>query len=200
MPKDKVQNAIDKALKLGDTSNFEQIFYEGYAAWHRTDGRPLPITQLELLRTSGTSSTNGAAVILVTEAAFMFTQMGVFRLKPEDVDRDEMELELIDFGLEDISEATDDDGNPLLHFYCGATEFGTLQSKLEELKSPIVSSGFEWVPSTTTELDDEKLEDVLKLIGKLEEDDDVQAIFHNIAEFVRGDTHQSNASKASVGL
>ena len=107
----------------------------------------------------------------------MFTQMGVFRLKPEDVDRDEMELELIDFGLEDISEATDDDGNPLLHFYCGATEFGTLQSKLEELKSPIVSSGFEWVPSTTTELDDEKLEDVLKLIGKLEEDDDVQAIF-----------------------
>ena len=110
----------------------------------------------------------------------MFTQMGVFRLKPEDVDRDEMELELIDFGLEDIADATDDDGNPLLHFYCGATEFGTLQSKLEELKSPVVSSGFEWVPSTTTELDDEKLEDVLKLIGKLEEDDDVQAIFHNI--------------------
>ena len=93
-----------------------------------------------------------------------------------------MELELIDFGLEDISEATDDEGNPLLHFYCGATEFGTLQSKLEELKSPIVSSGFEWVPSTTTELDDEKLEDVLKLIGKLEEDDDVQAIFHNIGK------------------
>ena len=182
MPKDKVQNAIDKALKLGDTSNFEQIFYEGYAAHGialmvetATDNPTRTVANVRnVFNKCGGNLGNSGSV------AFMFTQMGVFRLKPEDVDRDEMELELIDFGLEDISEATDDDGNPLLHFYCGATEFGTLQSKLEELKSPVVSSGFEWVPSTTTELDDEKLEDVLKLIGKLEEDDDVQAIFHNI--------------------
>ncbi len=182
MPKDKVQNAIDKALKLGDTSDFQQIVYEGYAAHGialmvetATDNPTRTVANVRnVFNKCGGNLGNSGSV------AFMFTQMGVFRLKPEDVDRDSMELELIDFGLEEITDAQDDDGNALLHFYCGSTEFGNLQAKLEELKAPIVSSGFEWVPSTTTELDDEKLDDVLKLVNKLEDDDDVQAVFHNL--------------------
>ena len=111
----------------------------------------------------------------------MFSQFGVFRLKPEGLDREELELELIDHGLEELDDGLNDDGNPVIGLRCERDNFGTLQTELESRKLEVDSSGFEWIPSSVTELTDEQVDDVLKLVARLEEDDDVQAVFHTLA-------------------
>ena len=113
--------------------------------------------------------------------AFMFDQFGVFRLKPEGLDRDELELDLIDNGLEELDDGTNDKGEALLIVRCAREDFGNMQNGLDEKKIEIASSGFEWVPKTTTDLSDEQIDEVLKLVERLEDDDDVQEIFHNLA-------------------
>jgi transcriptional/translational regulatory protein YebC/TACO1 len=113
--------------------------------------------------------------------SFLFDQYGVFRLKPDGVDRDELELELIDFGLEELDDGTNDDGDPLILLRCARESFGVLQDELEARKIEVDSSGFEWIPKTMAELSDEEVDAVIKLIDRLEEDDDVQEVFHNLA-------------------
>ena len=183
MPKDKIQNAIDKALKIGDTSGFEQMIYEGYGPHGvpmivdtATDNPTRTVANVRSAFKKENGNLGNAGSV-----SFMFEQFGVFRLKPEGVERDEIELELIDFGLEELDDGTNDDGEPLLLLRCARDNFGTLQDALEERKIAVDSSGFEWIPKTMTELSDEEVDAVLKLVDRLEEDDDVQAVFHNLA-------------------
>lgn len=183
MPKDKIQNAIDKAMGVGD-ADYEEIVYEGYAPHGialmvetATDNSTRTIANLRMhfKKLGGNVGTSGSV-------AFMFDRLGVFRIRPEDVeDRDEFELEMIDYGLEDMGDGTTDDGDPVIIVRCAFNDFGTMQSALEEKGIEPVSSESEYVPQNVTELDDEQAEEVLKLVDKLEQDDDVQKVFHNLA-------------------
>lgn len=183
MPKDKIKNAVEKASGLSDTSDYKEVIYEGYAPHGialivetATDNPTRTVANVRFAFKKGNGNLGNSGSV-----AFMFNQVGVFRLKPEDIERDELELELIDFGLEEMVDTQDEKGNDLVALRCAREEFGNLQSALEERKLEVVSSGFEWIPTTTTELNDEQEEDVAKLIDRLEEDDDVQNVFHNLA-------------------
>ena len=106
--------------------------------------------------------------------------MGVFKLKPEGLNTDDLELELIDFGLEELGEGTGENGEDILIIRVGFTDFGNMQKALEEKGLTPISAEVEWIPSTTVPVSDEQAEDVSKLIERLEQDDDVQKVFHNM--------------------
>jgi transcriptional/translational regulatory protein YebC/TACO1 len=93
--------------------------------------------------------------------------MGVFKLKPEGLDSDELELELIDHGLEELGESTDDNGNAILVLRCAFVDFGKLQKALEDKGITPISAELEWIPTTTVHVSDAKEEDVSKLIERL---------------------------------
>lgn len=182
MPKDRIQNAIAKASGAGGGEDYRTIFYEGYGPHGiammvetATDNptRTVANVRFAFKKENGNLGNSGSV-------SFMFDEMGVFRLDPEGLDRDELELELIDDGLQDLDDGLDDEGDPVLLLRCARDDFGSLQSGLDKREIKIKSSGMEWIPKTTTELSEEQMDEVLKLIGRLEEDDDVQAVFHNI--------------------
>ena len=104
--------------------------------------------------------------------AFQFKKMGVFKLKPEGLSADELELELIDNGLEEMGEGTGENGETVLVLRCAFVGFGNLQKALEERNITPISAELEWIPTTTVPLNDEQAEEVSKLIEKLEQDDD----------------------------
>lgn len=106
--------------------------------------------------------------------------MGVFKLKPEGINVDDLELELIDFGLEEMGESTDGEGNPIVVLRCAFTDFGNLQKALEDKHITPISAELEWIPNTTVPVTDEQAEDISKLIERLEQDDDVSKVFHNM--------------------
>lgn len=178
MPKDRIEAAIKNALGK-DTSNYDEVIYEGYA--------PHGIALLVVTATDNTTRTvanvrshfnkGGGALGNSGSVGFLFKHMGVFKLKNEGLDIEELELELIDAGLEEIGE--DSEGNVLVR--CGFNDFGNLQKALEEKNITPVSSEIEWIPLNTVEVTEEQSNDVLKLIARVEEDDDVQQVFHNMA-------------------
>jgi YebC/PmpR family DNA-binding regulatory protein len=181
MPKDKIANAIKKAL--GATGeDFQELLYEGYAPHGiaimvetATDNPTRTVANLRMHfnKNGGNLGNNGSV-------GFMFERLGVFRVSPEGVDAEELELDLIDHGLEDLGEGTTEDGKPVLVIHSAFTEFGTMQSALEERDIKVVSSGSEYVPQTLSELSEDQATEVLKLIDTLEQDDDVQKVFHNL--------------------
>ncbi|MEI6088637.1 MAG: YebC/PmpR family DNA-binding transcriptional regulator, partial [Bacteroidota bacterium] len=98
----------------------------------------------------------------------------------EGLNMDDLELELIDFGLDELGDSTDDNGNPIIVLRCAFTDFGNLQKALEEKGLSTISSELEWIPTTTVPVTDEQAEDVSKLIERLEQDEDVNKVFHNM--------------------
>ncbi len=183
MPKDKVQAAIDKALGLGDTADYQQVLYEGYGPHGSallvecaTDNptRTVANVRFSFKKCNGNLGTTGSV-------SFLFDHFGEFRLSPQGIERDELELELIDHGLEQMVDGKDDDDNPQLLLRCARESFGELQAGIEAKGLPIVSSGFTWVPKNTLELTDEQADEVLVLIDRFEQDDDVQEVFDNLA-------------------
>lgn len=178
MPKDRVEAAIKNALGK-DTSNYDEVLYEGYA--------PHGVAILVVTATDNTTRTvanvrshfnkGGGALGNSGSVAFMFKQLGVFKLKPEGLNPEDMELELIDYGLEELGE--DSEGNIIIR--CGFTDFGNMQKALEEKGITPISSELEWIPTNTVPVTDEQSEDVFKLIERVEQDDDVQHVFHNMA-------------------
>ncbi|HPG12751.1 MAG TPA: YebC/PmpR family DNA-binding transcriptional regulator, partial [Chitinophagaceae bacterium] len=112
--------------------------------------------------------------------SFQFKKMGVFKLNPEGLNTEELELELIDYGLEELGEALGENGEDLLVIRCGFTDFGNMQKALEDKGITPLSAEVEWIPSTTVPVNDEQAEEISKLIEKLEQDDDVQKVFHNM--------------------
>jgi len=108
---------------------------------------------------------------------FMFDHTCNFRINGEGLDLEEMELEFIDFGVEEIFQ--DEDG---VLIYAPFESFGAIQKELESREIEILSSGFERIPQVTKELGGDELADVEKLLEKLEEDDDVQNVYHSMTE------------------
>ena len=106
--------------------------------------------------------------------------MGVFKLKAEGQDLEEMELDFIDHGLEELGESEDDNGNPIIVLRCAFADFGKLQKVLEDKNITPISAELEWIPTNTVPVTDEQAEDVSKLIERLEQDEDVNKVFHNM--------------------
>jgi len=111
---------------------------------------------------------------------FQFKQMGVFRLKPDGVDQEALELELIDHGLEEMGESTGEKGEPQLVLRCAFADFGQLQKALEERGITPISAEAEYVAQTPVELPENHAKEVLSLVDRIEQDDDVQKVFHNL--------------------
>jgi YebC/PmpR family DNA-binding regulatory protein len=181
MPKDKIENAIKKALG-GGGEEYQEVLYEGYAPHGiallvetATDNHTRTVANVRMH-----FNKNGGNLGNTGSVAFMFDRVGVFRVSPDGLDAEELELDLIDHGLEELGEGTSDDGKPVLVLHCAFNEFGTMQSALEERDIKVVSSGSEFIAQTLTPLPEEKANEVLKLIDKLEQDDDVQKVFHNL--------------------
>ena len=119
---------------------------------------------------------NGGSLGTSGSVAFMFNHMGEFKVKNNGLDAEELELELIDFGLEEIGE--DEDGNIIIR--TAYNEFGNMSKALEEKKIEVITAELTRIPTTTTELSEEFANDVLKLVDHLEQDDDVQKVYHNL--------------------
>jgi YebC/PmpR family DNA-binding regulatory protein len=178
MPKDRIEAAIKNALGK-DTSNYDEVLYEGYA--------PHGIAVLVVTATDNTTRTvanvrshfnkGGGSLGNSGSVGFMFKHLGVFKLNSAGLSGDELELELIDSGLEELGE--DPEGNLIVR--CAFADFGNMQKALEERNITPISAELEWIPENTVALTDEQAEDVLKLIARVEEDDDVQQVFHNMA-------------------
>lgn len=181
MPKDRVEAAIKRAAGK-EMQNYDEILYEGYAPHGiavvvetATDNHVRTVANVKSHFNKG-----GGALGNSGSVAFQFKKMGVFKLKPEGLSAEDLELELIDFGLEELGEGTGENGEDVLVVRCGFTDFGNMQKALEEKNIIPISAELEWIPSTTVALSEEQAQDVLKLVDKLEQDDDVQKVFHNL--------------------
>ncbi|MFM2146168.1 MAG: hypothetical protein RL732_1004 [Bacteroidota bacterium] len=181
MPKDRVEAAIKRAQGK-EMDNFDEILYEGYGPHGvailvetATDNHVRTVANVKSHFNKG-----GGALGNSGSVAFQFKKMGVFKLKPEGLSADELELELIDNGLEEMGEGTGENGENVLVLRCAFMDFGSLQKALEERNLTPISAELEWIPATTVPLSDEQAEEVSKLIDKLEQDDDVQKVFHNM--------------------
>jgi len=182
MPKDKVENAIAKASGANAT-DYDELVYEGYAPHGiailveaATDNptRTVANVRLAFKKCNGNMGSSGSV-------AFMFDRQGVFKLKAEGIDTDELELELIDSGLEELERDTNDEGDEILLLRCGFSDFGTMQAAIEERGLEPISSESEYTPQSTVALGDDQVDEVLALVDRLEQDDDVQRVFHNLA-------------------
>ncbi len=179
MPLANVERAIKKASDKS-TVNYEEKLFEGYAAHGiailvetATDNNNRTVADVRAAfnKYDGNLGTSGSVV-------FMFEHTCNFRINPEgkDIDKEELELELIDFEVEEVFE--DDDG---ILIYAPFEQFGAIQKYLEVTELEILSSGFERIPTTTTKLNEVQKEAVEKLLEKLEELDDVQEVYHSMA-------------------
>ncbi|MEP7254357.1 MAG: YebC/PmpR family DNA-binding transcriptional regulator [Ferruginibacter sp.] len=177
MPKDRVEAAIKRAMGK-DTSNYEEIMYEGYAPHGvavlvetATDNPTRTVANVRMHFTKGHGSLGTSGSV-----AFGFTHMSEFKIKNNNVNIDDLELELIDNGLEEIGENAE--GNIIIRTLFN--EYGNMSKALEEKKIEVISVEFTWIPGNTMELNEDQANEVLKLVDHLEQDDDVQKVYHNL--------------------
>ncbi|KAA3622263.1 MAG: YebC/PmpR family DNA-binding transcriptional regulator [Flavobacterium sp.] len=178
MPKDNIERAIKRATDKSQ-GDYKEVIFEGYAPHGiailvetATDNNTRTVANVRSYfnKCDGSLGTSGSVV-------FMFDHVCNFRINAEGIDMEELELELIDFGVEEIFE--DEDG---VLIYAPFESFGAIQSYLEERSLEILSSGFERIPQVTKKITAEEAADVEKLLEKLEEDDDVQNVYHTMDE------------------
>ena len=178
MPKDNVERAIKKATDK-DLADFKEMVYEGYAAHGiavlvetATDNSTRTVANVRSYfnKCNGSLGTSGSV-------EFMFDHKCFFKINPEGLDLEELELELIDFGADEIE--SDDEEVMVMGAF---NEFGNVQKALDEKGIEIVESGSERIPMDTKTLSEEDRADVEKLLEKIEEDDDVINVYHNMAE------------------
>lgn len=179
MPKDRVEAAIKRASSK-DTTGYSEIVYEGYGPHAvaimvecATDNPTRTVANVRHLfrKFEGNLGSNGSI-------SFMFEHKALIKINRAAVsDIDEFELELIDFGLNEL--LYDDES---IYIYTMFEDFGSMQKALEENNLEVVSSEFQWVPNNFKELSPEQSEDVTKLIDALEDDEDVQGVYHNVAQ------------------
>jgi YebC/PmpR family DNA-binding regulatory protein len=181
MPKDKVESAIKKASGH-DTAGYEEILYEGYGPHGvailveaATDNPVRTVGNIRHHFTKGGGNLGSS-----NSVAFQFKRMGVFRLNPVGLDAESLELDLIDAGLEEFGESTGEKGELHLLLRCGFADFGHVAKALEDRKITPISSELEYIPQTPTHLPDDQANHVLKLVDSLEQDEDVQKVFHNL--------------------
>lgn len=183
MPKDKTDAAIRRASGK-EAANYQEIIYEGYAPHGvallvetATDNPTRTVASVRNI-----FSKNSANLGATGSVSFLFKKMGVFRLNPSDVkDQDELELDLIDYGLEEMGESSGDKGEPQLVIRGAFNDFGKLQEALEKRRITPLSAEHEYICSMPIELPEAQAAEVLSLIDKLEQDEDVQKVFHSLA-------------------
>jgi YebC/PmpR family DNA-binding regulatory protein len=182
MPKDKVEAAIKRAMGR-DATNYHHVMYEGYAPHGvallveaATDNPTRTVASVRniITKNGGNLATNGSVT-------FLFRKMGVFRLNPQGIDQDDLELYLMDHGLDEMGESTGEKGEPQLVIRCAFADFGKLQEALEARGITPLSAEHEYICNAPTELPEAQAGEVLALIDKLEQDDDVQTVFHSLA-------------------
>jgi YebC/PmpR family DNA-binding regulatory protein len=176
MPKVNVDNAIKRATAK-DAENYAEVVYEGYAPHgiavlvETTTNNPVRTVaniRMYFNRAHGSLGTSGSV-------DYMFVRKGIFKIKKEGIELDEIELDLIDHGLDEIKE----DGDEYL-LYTPFTDFGTMQKALEERKIEVVNAELQRIPTVLKQLTDEQVEDVIKFLDKLEDDEDVANVFHTM--------------------
>ncbi|TDH27895.1 YebC/PmpR family DNA-binding transcriptional regulator [Segetibacter sp. 3557_3] len=177
MPKDRVEAAIKRAQGK-DMGNYEELVYEGYAPHGvavlvetATDNPTRTVANVRMHFRKGEGSLGNSGSV-----AFLFNHMGEFKIKNEGIDLEELELELIDFGLEEIGE--DSEGNVVLR--TPYDSFGAMSKALEDKGVNLVSAELTRIPTTTVELEEESAKEVLELVDRLEQDEDVQKVYHNL--------------------
>lgn len=177
MPKDRVEAAIKRATGK-DLVNYDEVLYEGYAPHGvailvetATDNPTRTVANVRMHFTKGGGSLGTSGSV-----AFGFNRMGEFKVKNNGQNLEELELELIDYGLEEIGE--DSEGYIIIR--TAYNEFGNMSKALEEKKIEVVTAELTRIPTNTVELGEEQSNDVLKLVDKLEQDDDVQKVYHNL--------------------
>ncbi|WP_028891066.1 YebC/PmpR family DNA-binding transcriptional regulator [Tenacibaculum sp. 47A_GOM-205m] len=182
MPKDNVERAIKKASDK-NTENYKEVLFEGYAPHGvavlvetatNNNNRTVANVRAAFNKCNGNLGTSGSV-------AFMFDHVVNFKIKEESLtmDLEEFEMEMIDFEVEEVF--TDEEDNSIM-LYAPFGQFGSIQKYLEENNIEIISSEFERIPTTTTALSEEQKEEVNKLLEKLEEDDDVNNVYHSMEE------------------
>lgn len=178
MPKDNIERAIKRASDKNQ-GDYKEVLFEGYAPHGiailietATDNNTRTVANIRSYfnKCNGSLGTSGSV-------EFMFDHTCSFTINGEGLDPEELELELIDFGAEEVF--VDEDG---IHIYAPFENFGAIQKELESREIEIISSGFDRIPQVTKELNDEEVADVEKLLEKIEEDDDVQNVFHSMKE------------------
>lgn len=176
MPKANVESAIKKATSK-DAESYDEVVYEGYAPHGvalvvetATDNTNRTVANIRHIfsKYGGSLGTSGSV-------AYMFDRKGVFKVSAEGVDLEEIELELIDHGLEELKKEDD-----ALMLYSTFEGFGRLQKALEERNIEVENAELIRIPGHTKTLTDEQVDDVIKLIEKMEEDEDVVNVFHNM--------------------
>ncbi|MEZ5002796.1 MAG: YebC/PmpR family DNA-binding transcriptional regulator [Chitinophagales bacterium] len=182
MPKDRIEAAIKKASDK-DTSNYDEITYEGMApngiaivVDTATDNPTRTVANVRAVfnKKGGTLGTQGMH-------DFIFNKMAVFRVKAEKIkDIEELELNLIDFGLESIEKEEGEEGEQFYDLYAAFTDYGNLQNGLEEMKIDVEKSEMQRIPTIMKSINEEQTDDVLDLIDRLEQLDDVQNVWHNL--------------------
>ena len=178
MPKDNIERAIKRASDKSQ-GDFKEVLFEGYGPHGiailietATDNNTRTVANIRSYfnKCNGNLGTSGSV-------EFMFDHTCNFRIPAEGIDPEELELEMIDFGAEEVFQ--DEEG---LHIYAPFESFGAIQKELESKEIEILSSGFDRIPQVTKELSPEQMEEVEKLLEKIEEDDDVQNVFHSMKE------------------
>ena len=177
MPKDRVDAAIKRASSK-EEKDYEEVIYEGYAPHGvpvlvlcATDNPTRTVANIRLQFSKNGGNMGNSGTVL-----FMFEHRGVFKFEPSRLNLDELELDLIDAGAEDIERGEDE-----IVVYTKFTDFGQMQKFLEEKKIDAKSSELQYIPNATKELPEDQQDEVLKLIEAIEADDDVQTVFHNLA-------------------
>jgi YebC/PmpR family DNA-binding regulatory protein len=177
MPKDRVEAAIKRAMGK-DTTDYAEVLYEGYAPHgvailveSATDNNTRTVANVRAIFNKGGGSMGNSGSV-----AFTFNRMGEFKIKGDGINAEEFELEGIDYGLEEIGE--DADGNIIIR--TSYTDFGKMSDFLESKKIEPIQNGLTYIPANTVELNDEQAEEVLKLVDKMEQDEDVQKVYHNL--------------------
>ena len=182
MPKDKIEAAIKRATGR-DATHYHEVHYEAYAPHGvallieaATDNPTRTVAAVRNIVTKG-----GGNLATSGSVGFLFKHMGVFRLDPSGIDQDELELYLIDHGLEEMGESSGENSEPQLVIRCAFEDFGKMQEALEARKITPLSAEHEYICTVPTELPEEQAQEVLAVIDKLEQDDDVQRVFHTLA-------------------
>lgn len=177
MPKDNVERAIKKASSKDSGDDYKELIYEGYGPHGiailvetATDNTNRTVANVRSYFTkhNGSLGTSGSV-------EFMFERKCHFKIAKTEQDLEELELELIDFGAEEVFD--EEDG---VMIYGPFEAFGAIQKALEEMGLEIISSGFERIPTTTKKLTEEQEAEVEKLLEKIEDDDDVQQVYHTM--------------------
>ena len=178
MPKDNIERAIKRATDKSQ-GDYKEVLFEGYGPHGiailietATDNNTRTVANIRSYfnKCNGSLGTSGSV-------EFMFDHTCNFRIPAEGIDPEELELDMIDFGAEEVF--MDEDG---ILIYAPFESFGAIQKELESRGIEILSSGFERIPQVTKELSEEEAEDIEKLLEKIEEDDDVQNVYHTMKE------------------